>query len=193
MAERHSALAHLPAQPATAAAALSEVRTSSILQLQAWPDTLETVREVVAEITGIEAPELGTAVASGGATIAAVAPGRFLLAAAADDLAEKFEAALPANDAAVTDISHGRVILRLEGRAAANVLATSVALDLDPSAFPPGRVAQTMIHHVDVVLHRQNETRFDLWVLRSFAESLAEWLVDQALPFTAPGKSSGVR
>lgn len=192
MAERHSALKHLPVQTPSAAVALTELRAGSILQLQAWPDTLETVRQVIVEITGIEAPGLGQAAAASGATIAAIAPGRFLLSAEADDLIQKFEAALPASDAAVTDISHGRVILKLEGQAAANVLATSVALDLDLSAFPPGRVAQTMIHHVDVVMQRRSETRFDLWVLRSFAESLAEWLLDQAVPFTA-GISSKAR
>jgi sarcosine oxidase subunit gamma len=74
------------------------------------------------------------------------------------------------------------VILKLDGEASASVLATSVALDLDLAAFPAGRVAQTMIHHVDVVIHRRSETGFELWVLRSFAESLAEWLLDQGEP-----------
>jgi len=180
MAERQSDLAHLSAHVGSAAVTLSQIHAGSILQIQAWPDTLETVRQVIAEIAGIEAPGPGRAAASAGTTIAAVAPGRFLLSADAEDIASKFEAALPASDAAVSDISHGRVILRLEGEAAAKVLATSVAIDLDLAVFPAGRAAQTMIHHVDVVLHRRSETQFDLWVLRSFAEALAEWLLDQA-------------
>jgi sarcosine oxidase subunit gamma len=181
MAERHLDLAHLSAHAGSAAVTLSQIHAGSILQIQAWPDTLETVRQVIAEMAGIEAPGLGRAATSAGTTIAAIAPGRFVLSADSDELASKFEAALPASDAAVTDTSHGRVILRLDGEAAAKVLATSVAIDLDAAAFPPGRVAQTMIHHVDVVLHRRSETQFDLWVLRSFAESLAEWLLDQQL------------
>src|SRR5215210_6478268 len=48
----------------------------------------------------------------------------------------------------------------------------------DPPVFPPGRVAQTMIHHIDVLLHRQKRSSFDLWVLRSFAAALTEWLID---------------
>jgi heterotetrameric sarcosine oxidase gamma subunit len=35
-----------------------------------------------------------------------------------------------------------------------------------------------MIHHIDVMLHRRAESCFDLWVFRSFAEALAEWLLD---------------
>ena len=180
MAERLSALTHLSAPPAGARVTLSEVRAGSILQVQAWPVTANAVRRVIAELLGVEAPVIGRSTIGAGATIVAIAHGRYLVSADAGDLVQKFEAALPSSDAAVSDISHGRVILKLEGEAAAAVLATSVALDLDPSAFPAGRVVQTMIHHVDVVIHRRSETSFELWVLRSFAESLAEWLLDQA-------------
>ena len=38
-----------------------------------------------------------------------------------------------------------------------------------------------MIHHIDVVIHRRAETHFELWVLRSFAEALAEWLLDAGI------------
>jgi heterotetrameric sarcosine oxidase gamma subunit len=58
-----------------------------------------------------------------------------------------------------------------------------VALDLQAGAFPPGRVAQTVIHHVDVLLHRRAVEAFDLWALRGFAEALAEWIIDAGLEF----------
>ncbi len=184
MAERLSALTHLAsAGGGNSRVRLSEIRPGSILQIQAWPETAVTVRRVIAELLGTETPPLGQASAGRGVTVAAIAHGRYLLAGDASDLVQKFEAALPSADAAVSDISHGRVILRLEGEAAAEVLSTSVALDLDLSEFPAGRVAQTMIHHVDVLIHRRTETHFELWVLRSFAESLAEWLLDQGLAF----------
>jgi heterotetrameric sarcosine oxidase gamma subunit len=184
MAERQSALAHLPPTPAGGGrVTLSELRAGSIMQVQAWPDTAETVGRVIAHLFGGEAPVIGTALVGAGVTIAAIAPGRYLVSSDAGDLAQKFEAALPSSDAGVSDISHGRVILKLDGEAAASVLATSVALDLNPSVFPAGRVVQTMIHHIDVVIHRRSETHFELWVLRSFAEALAEWLIDQGLEF----------
>lgn len=185
MLERQSSLAHLP--PASAdrgRVTLSELRAGSILQVQAWPETDEIVRRVIsAELAGAEAPPVGDALTVSGITVAATAPGRYLIAGEAPDLAERFAGALPSEYGAVSDITHGRVILRLEGEAAADVLSTSVALDLDTSVFPAGRVVQTMIHHVDVVIHRRSETHFELWVLRSFAESLAEWLLDQGVPF----------
>ena len=181
MAERASALAHRPeSTPAKPAVRLSEVRPGSILQVAAWPDTLGAVEAVITDLLGVQAPVVGTASADPNLTIAGLAPGRFLISGMAPDLATRFEAALPSEDGAVTDMSHGRVILRLDGEAAP-LLASAVALDLHLSVFPPGRVAQTTIHHIDVVVHRLTATRFDLWVLRGFAESLLDWLLDAGL------------
>ncbi len=70
-------------------------------------------------------------------------------------------------------------MLALEGEAAAAVLQKCVAIDI--SALPPGRAAQTMSHHIDVLIHRRTATEFRLMVLRSFAEALAEWLLDAGL------------
>jgi sarcosine oxidase subunit gamma len=194
MAERHSALAHLPASPMPGArATLSELQPGSILQIAAWPDTLAAVEVVLADILQIAVPRTGAATAAAGATLAAVAPGRYLVAADAADAVTRLEAALPATDGAVTDLSHGRVILRLEGEAAADVLARCIALDLDPTAFPLGRAAQTMIHHVDVLVYRVAETRFELWMLRSFAESLAEWILDAGLELSVGFSREGAQ
>ena len=181
MAERRSALAHLPAAATGTRIALSEVRPRTILQLHAWPQTLDTMRRIIAELLVMDAPAIGQAETATGITIAAIAPGRFLIAAEAGDLLQRFEAALTAEDGTVSDVSHGRVILKLEGIGAQDLLQACVMIDLDPAAFPPGRVAQTMVHHIDVVMHRRSETHFELWVLRSFAEALAEWLLDQRL------------
>jgi len=184
MAERRSALAHLaPVASAEALVTLAESRPGSLLQVAAWPDTFATVESVIAELLGVGVPPLGGAFSDPNLTIAAVAPGRFFIAGLAPDLAPRLEAALPSSDAAVTNLSHGRVILRLRGEAALGVLAKGVALDLDPAIFPSGQVAQTAIHQIDVMIHRQAEMIFDLWVLRGFAEALAEWLLDAGLEY----------
>jgi sarcosine oxidase subunit gamma len=184
MPDRVSALKHLASAPAASAGThLSEVPAGSILQLQAWPQTVGTVQRVVTDLLRVDTPQIGRATTAPGVTVAAVAPGRYLVAADAPGLAEKFEAALPSADGAVSDMSHGRVILRITGPSAVAVLTTSIALDLDPAMFTVGRVAQTMIHHVDVVLHRRGDAEFELWVLRGFAEALLEWLLDQGEPF----------
>jgi heterotetrameric sarcosine oxidase gamma subunit len=193
MAERLSALAHMTTGAADGASiVLGEERPAAILQIRAWPDTLDTVDAVITQTLGLAAaPPPGTAVTLAGGSLCATGTGRFLLSASADDVAATFRTAFSSADAAVTDISHGRTVLSLEGGAAAELLSRCVALDFDAAVFPPGRVAQTAIHHVDVLIHRLTESRFEIWALRSFAESLAEWLLDAGAGLGVRFRGSG--
>jgi methylglutamate dehydrogenase subunit D len=179
MSDRRGALAELPMGTDAAGVSLREIMPGSILQIQAWPHSLSVVQSAISELLGLAAPAVGSTTSGDGQVlVAAIAPGRFLVTADASDLPERFAAALIAQDGVVTDLTHGRSVLRIEGDGAAAILGKCVAVDLDLAAFPPGRVAQTAIHHIDVVLHRSDVSSFDLWALRSFAESLAEWLLD---------------
>jgi len=72
----------------------------------------------------------------------------------------------------LSDQSHGRIRIGLSGPGAAAALATQTAVDLDPSVFPEGRSAMTMIGHISAQISRTGPDRFELTVLRSFAESL---------------------
>lgn len=187
MAERLSALAAVPLSSSDGArVTLREVRSGSILQVQVWPGRADALRRAVAELLVVDLPLLGETAEAEGLVIAAIAPGRFLLASAENGLAERLAAALPAADAAISDVTHGRVVLGLEGPSAEPLLQGCLMFDLDGLAFPPGRAAQGMIHHVDVVIHRRAATVFDLWTLRSFAQSLAEWLMDAAKGLRTP-------
>jgi sarcosine oxidase subunit gamma len=183
MADRGSPLAHFPDGGAEGRrVTLREVQPDSILQVQAWPASLATVQSLLAELFGEAAPPAGRATSLDAFFLGAIGAGRFLMAGDAD-LAGRLARLLPAGEAAVVELSHGRTILRIEGAEAPDVLARCVAIDVDASAFPPGRLAQTMIHHIDVLLHRRGGDVFDLWVGRSFAAALAEWLVDAGAEF----------
>ena len=74
----------------------------------------------------------------------------------------------------VVDQSHGRVALTLSGPDVRRILANGVAVDLHPEVFPVGRAANVLCSHLSVNLTRTGETRFDLVVMRSFAEALVE-------------------
>jgi sarcosine oxidase, subunit gamma len=78
--------------------------------------------------------------------------------------------------AAAIDQSHGRVVLRLDGTGARALLQMGCNLDLDGTVFPPGAMAQTGINGIALMLHCLEADRFDLYVARSFAASLARWL-----------------
>ncbi|GAA3071691.1 sarcosine oxidase subunit gamma [Rhizobium viscosum] len=76
----------------------------------------------------------------------------------------------------VSDQSHGRIRIALSGPRAADLLAQGTAVDLDAAAFPIGQSAVTLFGHVSVQLTRTQAARFELTVLRSFAEDLYEML-----------------
>jgi sarcosine oxidase subunit gamma len=91
--------------------------------------------------------------------------------------------ALAGVHAAITDISDGRVALRVAGPSAREVLAKGCPLDLHPRSFPPGRCAQTLLAKASVLIHLvddvpERDPSFDVYVARSFAHYLWTWLED---------------
>ncbi|OWV61413.1 sarcosine oxidase subunit gamma [Rhizobium sp. N122] len=89
-------------------------------------------------------------------------------------------AAALAGKAVVMDQSHGRVRMGVSGRSSRLLLSKGTAIDLDPSVFPEGGSAMTMVGHISVQIARTGDDSFELTVLRSFAESLWDELVHMA-------------
>ena len=82
--------------------------------------------------------------------------------------------------AALSDQSHGRVIISISGSKVSHVLSKGTPVDLHKIEFPIGRSAVTQMAHVGVHLTRVGEDEFDLSVFRGFAESFWEWLTTQS-------------
>lgn len=85
--------------------------------------------------------------------------------------------------ASVSDQSHGRVIIRIEGPKVRNVLAKGTPVDLHADEFPAGKSALTQMAHVGVHMTRVGEDAFELSVFRGFSESFWEWITEQAEEF----------
>lgn len=98
-----------------------------------------------------------------------------LVPASLDALAAAF-----AGKAFVMDQSHGRVRIGVSGHSSRALLSKGTAVDLDPSVFPEGHAAMTMIGHLSVQIVRTGDDSFELTVLRSFAESLWDELTHMA-------------
>ena len=77
-----------------------------------------------------------------------------------------------AEHAALTDISDGWAVVRLEGDRAEDVLARLVPLDLRPQVFEPGYTARTELRHMMASLTRVSAKSFQIMVFRSFAQTL---------------------
>ncbi len=73
----------------------------------------------------------------------------------------------------LTDQSDGWVLLELKGPMARTALERICPIDLDPGAFPKGRVARTAMEHIGAVVIHTNDDGFLLLSPRSSARSFA--------------------
>ena len=91
--------------------------------------------------------------------------------------------------ASVVDHSDGRVVIRISGPRARDVLAKGVPVDLDPRAFGPGDVAITHASHIGVILWQLDNTpTYEVALFRSYADTFAHWIEEAAEEFTSvPG------
>ena len=81
----------------------------------------------------------------------------------------------------VADVSGAWAAIRANGPSVRRVLATTCTLDLHSAVFQVGHCAQTRMAQVGVLLDRPAGTdTFDLYVARSYAVALLEWLAEAA-------------
>ncbi len=152
----------------------------SLIQIAAWPDTLETVGQTVAQRLGAPAaPAPGRSTLAGSTLMMRVEPLKYWLLSQgeAPDLPQ-----IDADQGAVLDLSHARCWLRLGGPKAETLLNHYLPLDLREAAFPEGVVAASAMHHVSITLWRSGSD-FNLLLPRSFAATQGELLYESALQY----------
>ncbi|CDM61247.1 MULTISPECIES: sarcosine oxidase subunit gamma family protein [Rhizobium] len=89
----------------------------------------------------------------------------------------------------LSDQGHGRIRIGISGPAVETVLAKGTAVDLDSANFPVGRSAITLIGHISALITRTGMESFELLVLRGFAESLWDELIQMSLEFGVDAKT----
>ncbi|MGY8960730.1 MAG: sarcosine oxidase subunit gamma [Alphaproteobacteria bacterium] len=157
---------------------LSE-RRCTLLDLAAGPNVAETVANAARKL-GISLPahalESGSA---GNARALWVGPGHWLIKTPIEtEQAQRWTKALP--DAAINDVTHGRIVLQLSGASAREILAAGCPLDLRPGAFPPGACASTLLENIQVVLDCLEDETFEVIAGRAYARSLWDWITTAA-------------
>ncbi len=171
--------------------AISELTGWAALQLDCRPAALPSLDAPLRAASGISLP-LGVGEVTGEADLRAmrVAPGRLRLVADSRAIPASILAALE-GQVTIIEITHGQRRYRLSGARLFEVLAKGIALDFASAAVGPGRCALTQLHRVPVLLHRLGERMLELYVPRSFAQSIEEWLTDAALAYGAVMQARG--
>jgi sarcosine oxidase subunit gamma len=164
---------------------LGEIRGWSLVQVAAFAATLAELERIVQPLLGADLPtRVGEAVAAGGRVLLKTGAAQFwIVGPDGDTLATDLQAAVAPTIGAVTPLSHSRTRMFLEGTAARDVLAKGIPLDFHPEVFRVGHFALTGLHHTPVLVHRSGENRYELYAMRTFAQSVWDWLADAALPF----------
>ena len=89
--------------------------------------------------------------------------------------------------ASITDQTDAYVVLTLTGSRLRETLAKLIPIDLHPRSFQPGDAAQTLAHHISIILWRLEDIDglpvFELAVPRSYFSSLRESLYESAAEF----------
>lgn len=157
--------------------ALERVRLD-LVQVSAWRGG-ETALSERLRGGGWELPGFGRIWTRDGRLACSVRPQRWLLAAPAagptDTTLAETCGAFVAEAGAVIDLSAARGAWRITDPKARERLASGCRLDLDPTAFPPGRAAVTLIAQVPVMLACMD----DGWLLMapsSLAGHFEGWL-----------------
>lgn len=116
-----------------------------------------------------------------------LSPDEFLVIDQPDTgLAARLEATLGDRSGQVLDVSANRTIIEITGSAAHLVLRKSCPLDLHPTTWPEHQAYVTEVAQTPVILWRTGENTWWIAPRISFANHVANWLLDAMREFSNP-------
>ena len=148
-----------------------------IVQVAAFGDARETAERLSKHFGVAITQASNRAISTGDLSILWHGPGQWVIvrAAAVTPLADEL-VLLFGEAAAVVDLGHARTVLRVEGECGRDVLARGTSIDLRPAHFAPGACALTALGKIGALLHVAAPNAIDVYVARSYAQALVEWL-----------------
>jgi sarcosine oxidase subunit gamma len=101
----------------------------------------------------------------------------------ADELSQRWFGAPSVAELSIVEVTYDYAVFELDGDVAREILAKGCGLDLYPEFFPPGHDTRTRLAKIAVHVVCLEMSRFDLYVARSYAAYLGDWLRDAAVEF----------
>ena len=84
------------------------------------------------------------------------------------------------NLGAVIDVTDQFVQLELKGKNIYEIFSAGCPFNFNEFKEKKGSTTQTVLNHIDVILHHKEENVVNIFVRRSFAEHLWSWIEDSA-------------
>ncbi|MDA9876923.1 sarcosine oxidase subunit gamma [Candidatus Pelagibacter sp.] len=81
---------------------------------------------------------------------------------------------------AITDVSDQFVMLNIKGSKVFDLFSTGSPFNFNEFKNKKGSVVQTILSHIDVIIHLKEINEVNLLVRRSFSEHLHSWMGDSA-------------
>jgi sarcosine oxidase subunit gamma len=154
----------------------------SFTLISTWVNGLPGLLDALTTVFGDTVPQrIGKTTRTEFGLLMKSGPEEFLLVGDdASDRAAMLRTLIGADTGSVTDLSHARCRIHIEGAQCRTVLNKLFALDLRESAFAIGDIAMTGTHHVPSTLHRLGPDSFDLYVFSTYAYDQLATVLDAA-------------
>ncbi len=84
------------------------------------------------------------------------------------------------NFGSISDVTDQFVMINLEGKKIFELLSSGCPFNFNEFKKKKGSSAQTILNHIDVVIHHKHSYSINLFVRRSFSDHLWSWMNDAA-------------
>jgi len=161
---------------------ISEVKNLVIIQIVQYKGSKININDI--KIEGLEVPTQNSKVNSNKETrILWNAPRTWLILSSKENAIETTKKIFKETDFAVTDISHSRAIIQIQGHLAKEILKKGSPINFNE--FEINQCVGTVFHGITIIIDSisNNPDTFNLLVLRSFGESFYHHITDSALEF----------
>lgn len=158
---------------------------ASVAQVSTWVSGVAALEQALVGVLGQRAPACtGDTLRTPQGLVFRTGPEEFLIVADADaDNTTWLRRHVAADVGSVTDLSHARCRIRIDGNKCRDTLGKLFPIDLREAAFPVEQARLTGHHHVPCLIHRRGVDRFDIYVFSTYAHDQLSTLIDAALEY----------
>ena len=161
---------------------ISEIKNLMIIQIVQYKRSKININDI--KIESLEIPTQSSNVKSNKETrILWSGPRTWLIMSSRENIIETIKKSCKETDFAITDLSHSRAVIQIQGIQAKEILKKGSPINFNE--FDINKCVGTTFHGINIVIDSisKNPDTFNLLVLRSFGESFYHHITDAALEF----------